>query len=95
MRASRNIQGNILAAFNKDNVTFRLVNFTDAPNGRKWLAGVLGEVAVTEEVEDANAAFSAARAAVNGEDPPNMDRTWLSVSLTAPGLRLVAADPQP
>ncbi|MGG7568990.1 Dyp-type peroxidase [Streptomyces sirii] len=88
---SREIQGNILAAFQKDYMTFRYLRFPDAARGRGWLSVMLNTVAVTAEVEDFNEDFSLSRRAY-GHDPDKV-ATWVGVSLTYQGLMEVAAQP--
>ncbi|ATE56403.1 Dyp-type peroxidase [Actinosynnema pretiosum] len=92
LRVSREVQGNVLAAFNKDHQQLRFLRFGDARLARTWLAGMLGHVSVTADVEDFNEAFSLGRATF-GEDPATLRATWVNLSLTAPGVLAVAADP--
>lgn len=94
LRRSREIQGNILAAFNKDYTAFRYVRFPDddGTGGRGWLSVMLNTVSVTAAVEDFNEEFSLSRRAY-GQDP-SLVATWVGVSLTYEGLRHVAHDPQ-
>jgi len=91
LRASENIQGNILAAFNKDHMTFLLLDFTDSESAREWLKEIHRRVMTTKEVEDFNMEFSNARRARGGEDPP-MKAVWVNVGLTIDGLRDLASD---
>jgi Dyp-type peroxidase family len=91
LRLSREIQGNVLAAFNKDYMTFRYLRFPDAERGRGWLSVMLNTVAVTADVEDFNEEFSLSRRAY-GRDPEKT-ATWVGLSLTYPGLMEVAAQP--
>ncbi|BDM69780.1 peroxidase [Streptomyces nigrescens] len=91
LRTSREIQGNVLAAFNKDYMAFRYMRFPeDKAKGRGWLSVILNSVSVTADVEDFNEEFSLARRAY-GHDPAKQ-ATWVGVSLTFPGLLSVAAD---
>ncbi|MGW1998115.1 Dyp-type peroxidase [Embleya sp. NPDC001921] len=97
LRTSTEIQGNILAAFNKDFMAFRYLRFLareqDGGKGaRGWLSAILNTIAVTAEVEDFNEVFSLSRRAY-GHDPENLTATWVGVSLTYEGLRAVAKDP--
>ncbi|WP_158852159.1 Dyp-type peroxidase [Saccharothrix deserti] len=92
LRGSREIQGNVLAAFNKDHQQFRFVRFTDAKAARTWLAALLGHIAVTADVEDFNEAFSLART-MFGNDPANMRATWTNVSLTPEGVVALSINP--
>ncbi|WP_433262874.1 Dyp-type peroxidase [Actinosynnema sp. CS-041913] len=93
LRGSREIQGNVLAAFNKDHQQFRFVRFTDARLGRTWLAAMLGHVSVTADVEDFNEAFSLGRA-MFGADPQSLRATWTNLSLTPAGLARIAVNPE-
>ena len=95
LRASRTVQGNVLAGFNKDHQTFRLLTFSaDTAQARAWLTEMLPSLAVTKDVEDWNEAFSAAREANNGADPAGLTVSWTGLSLTAAGIELLAADPR-
>jgi Dyp-type peroxidase family len=91
LRASENIQGNVLAAFNKDHMTFLVLDFTDSEGARVWLKEIHQRVTTTKEVEDFNTEFSNARRARGGEDPP-MKAVWVNVGLTIDGLEALASD---
>jgi len=91
LRDSENIQGNVLAAFNKDHMTFLLLNFTNRQGARNWLEELERRVATTKEVEDFNTDFSNARRASGGEDPP-MKAVWVNVGLTIDGLRALSSN---
>ncbi|OKJ13741.1 Dyp-type peroxidase [Kitasatospora sp. CB01950] len=91
LRTDTDIQGNILAAFNKDFTDFRYLHFPDAATGRGWLSAILNTVATTVETEDFNEQFSLARRAF-GRDPL-MTTVRCGVSLTFDGLITVAAKP--
>ncbi|ONI89178.1 peroxidase [Saccharothrix sp. ALI-22-I] len=92
LRGSREIQGNVLAAFNKDHQQFRFVRFTDVRLGRTWLAAMLGHIGVTADVEDFNEAFSLGRA-MFGNDPTSLKATWTNVSLTPEGIVALSVNP--
>ncbi|NUT46462.1 MAG: peroxidase, partial [Saccharothrix sp.] len=92
LRESREIQGNVLAAFNKDHQLFRFVRFTDTRQARTWLAAVLGHLDTTADVEDFNEAFSLGRRLFGG-DPAAMRATWANVSLTPEGLVALSINP--
>ena len=91
LRDSENIQGNVLAAFNKDHMTFLLLDFPDPEGARDWLKEIHPRVTTTKEVEDFNTEFSSARRARGGEDPP-MKAVWVNVGLTIDGLRTLTAN---
>lgn len=86
LRTSTDIQGDILAAFNKDHRMYLFLRFSDQASGRAWLKELLPSIATTKSVADFNAAFSAAKAANHGADPSNMKATWVNVSFTFDGL---------
>jgi Dyp-type peroxidase family len=92
LRTNTDIQGNILAAFNKDFMDFRYLHFPDAAKGRGWLSAILNTVATTNETEDFNEQFSLARRAF-GRDPA-ITTVRCGVSLTFDGLRAIAKDPK-
>ncbi|MGW1373510.1 Dyp-type peroxidase [Streptomyces sp. NPDC002446] len=94
LRRSREIQGNILAGFNKDYMAFRYMRFPDdeGAGGRGWLSVMLNTVSVTTTVEDFNEEFSLSRRAY-GQDP-SIAATWVGVSLTCEGLLRVAREPK-
>lgn len=89
LRRSTEIQGNVLAAFNKDFQTIKCVKFANRTQARAWLAGMLGHISVTAEVEEFNEAFSLARRALD-HDPENLAATWTNLSLTYQGLEMLA-----
>ncbi|MGA5822595.1 Dyp-type peroxidase [Kitasatospora sp. NPDC094028] len=91
LRTNTDIQGNILAAFNKDFTDFRYLHFPDAEKGRGWLSAILNTVATTGETEDFNEQFSLARRAF-GRDPVAAV-VRCGVSLTFEGLLTVATKP--
>jgi Dyp-type peroxidase family len=83
LRTSTNIQGNILAPFNKPHQAFLFVNFrNDKERARSWLAELCehGPVASTNEVASRNDEFKAA------EQNARQPQQWLAVSLTRSGL---------
>ncbi|MBL1087708.1 Dyp-type peroxidase [Streptomyces actinomycinicus] len=92
LRTSTEIQGNVLAAFHKDYMTFRYLRFPDATRARGWLSVMLNTVSVTAEVEDFNEAFSLSRRAY-GRDP-DKGATWVGLSLTYQGLMEASVQPE-
>jgi Dyp-type peroxidase family len=86
-----NIQGNILAGFNKDFQTFLFFQIPDATRGRAWLAATVGDIAAatSDKVLAFNDKFSLARKRLGGRDPaPSgpMKATWVNVAFTHAGL---------
>lgn len=88
LRRSTSIQGNVLAAYNKDHQCFLLYHFGDQGQGRLWLGAIAAQVAATGAVEDYNDMFRAARDA-GTQLPP---ATWINVGLTAQGLLMLAGN---
>jgi Dyp-type peroxidase family len=85
LRQSEEIQGNILAPFNKDHRLILFLKFPDGEQGRNWLLKVLPHISVTKDVAEFNRLFSEARR-LNGGIDPDMKATWVNLSLTYPGL---------
>ncbi|MFF2661590.1 Dyp-type peroxidase [Kitasatospora sp. NPDC058032] len=96
LRDSEEIQGDILAGFKKDNVSVLFLKFEDAALAREWLRQLTPQIATTREVAAFNEAFSEARRTSGGDDPKTLKATWLGVSFTYEGLRLLSdTDPFP
>lgn len=91
---SEDIQGDILAGFNKDYRMYLFLQFPDQRRGRKWLKALVEQnlIANTRIVADFNDRFSAARQARGGDDPEHLKATWVNVSLTFAGLQLLFND---
>src|SRR5437588_5244774 len=83
LRASTNIQGNILAGFNKDHQQFLFLRFPEnEPNlVRGWLNALLPHLATTEQVATFNTQFSQALHA-SGSDPESLEAVWVNLGLT-------------
>jgi Dyp-type peroxidase family len=88
--AADDIQGNILAGFNKDHQTFVFLRFPNGAGGRAWLGELLPRVATTAQVATFNEQFSAARRARGGDDPEQLTAVWVNVGLTHAGLLKLA-----
>jgi deferrochelatase/peroxidase EfeB len=93
LRSSRDIQGNILAPFNKPFQAFLFLNFrNDGASAREWLGSLFPRgrpplIAVTKEVALHNEEVSESRRQEPREDiPPPPAKSWLAVSLTRSGL---------
>ncbi|GGO84765.1 Dyp-type peroxidase [Wenjunlia tyrosinilytica] len=96
LRESREIQGDVLAGFKKDNVQLLLLKFEDEQRARTWLRRLRPRIATTRQVATFNAAFSEARKHSGGDDPKALNALWRSVSFTYEGLRILAGkDPLP
>lgn len=83
-----NIQGNILAGFNKDLQSFLFLRLPEGPDARIWLASVVTEVATTSEVLAFNQLFKQLRAR-RGHETGTVEATWMNLALTHAGLRVL------
>ncbi|MFF7457346.1 Dyp-type peroxidase [Kitasatospora sp. NPDC008115] len=90
LRDSEEIQGDILAGFKKDNVSVLFLKFEDASRARDWLRQLTPQIATTREVAAFNDAFSEARRTSGGDDPKALKATWLGISFTYEGLRMLS-----
>ncbi len=86
------IQGDILAGFNKDYRTYLFLQFPDTARARAWLGLLAPHIAPNIVVAQFNERFSAARQAQGGADPPNLKATWVNVSFTYAGLSVLFKD---
>lgn len=86
LRSSGDIQGNILAPFNKPHQVFLFLSFrNDQASARKWLEALVNErrIAANNAVADHNDQHRAAKEEGGPTPPP---RHWLNVGLTCSGL---------
>ena len=89
---ARDIQGNILAGFNKDQQRLLALAFRDVPAARRWLRRIAGEISSLELVHEFNSLFRKARAS-RGSDPAGIIATWANIAFSHPGLaKLTSAD---
>jgi hypothetical protein len=79
-----NIQGNILAGFNKDHQSFLFINFPAGSNPKGWLAQITPDVASTAEVAAFNSLFKRASARRGNEHA--LKYSWMNLALSASGL---------
>ncbi|HEY7050349.1 MAG TPA: hypothetical protein VH373_24250 [Jatrophihabitantaceae bacterium] len=91
LRDDANIQGNVLAGFNKDHQVLMFVEWPDQASGRAWLTELRPRLATNRAVTAFNAAFSAARAG-SGGDPSDLTAVWTNISFTASGILTLAPD---
>ncbi len=89
LRTDDNIQGNVLAGFNKDQLVLLFLSFPSADVSRQWLARLLPRIARNNDVAAFNERFSKRRRA-SGSDPEDMVAVWTNVSFTADGIRQLA-----
>lgn len=85
------IQGNILAGFNKDYQTFLFLRIDDRAGAKAWLRSMAPRISNTAEVLAFNRLFRAMRAA-RGHDPHGLVATWINIAFSADGLRKLTSD---
>jgi len=85
----RDIQGDIVG-FNKDHQRLMFITFPDQPSGRRFCAGMVGEVNHAAEVKAANERFSERRK--SSEDRLTEENSWVNLGISSGGLTQVAAD---
>jgi Dyp-type peroxidase family len=79
------IQGNILAGFNKDYASFLFfVLPNDTTEAKAWLSDLVAEVATTQEVGAFNALFKTIRARHHQREV--IEATWMNLAFTCDGL---------
>jgi Dyp-type peroxidase family len=91
----KEIQGNIVAGFNKDYASYL---FFALPNekaqARRWLAGLVDQVATTEEVKQFNDLFRTIRHR-RGDREGVVEAAWMNLAFTHEGLgKLGVAQPE-
>ncbi|HEY9742435.1 MAG TPA: Dyp-type peroxidase [Coleofasciculaceae cyanobacterium] len=84
--AVNDIQGNILAGFNKDFQTFLFLKIHDRDITKTWLRTIIPSIASVAEVLAFNRMFRALRAR-RGEDPRGMIATWINIAFTSEGIK--------
>jgi Dyp-type peroxidase family len=84
------IQGNILAGFNKDHQILLLLQIRVVDAAKRWLASVSGHIASTAEV----LAFNRLRKMVKARRdnaPSGLAATWVNIAFSYPGLTKLTA----
>jgi Dyp-type peroxidase family len=79
------IQGNVLAGFNKDHQLLTALKIRDVPAARRWLRRIAAQVSNLAEVHQFNGLFRMRRARA-GRDPVGLTATWANLALSHPGL---------
>jgi Dyp-type peroxidase family len=82
------IQGNILAGFNKDHASFLFLLLPEQARARTWLGEIVDEVATTTEVKAFNDLFKMVRA--RHHDRETVEATWMNLAFTFTGLQALA-----
>ncbi len=79
------IQGNILAGFNKDWQSLIALRIHDVPAARSWLARLVPHLSSLSEVGQFNYLFHIMRTR-RGQDPAGLVATWANVAFSHAGL---------
>ena len=80
------IQGNILAGFNKDFQTLLFLRITEPEDFKEWLAATIPFIATTAEVLAFNRLFKAIRTRRNSESR-TVQATWTNIALSFQGIQ--------
>jgi Dyp-type peroxidase family len=79
------VQGNVLAGFNKDHQRLLFFQFGDRTKAQRWLATIIDETATSEEVLAFNELFRRTRSR-RGTEVSAPGAAWMNIALTHPGL---------
>ncbi|MGG3647131.1 Dyp-type peroxidase [Bacillus wiedmannii] len=82
-----NIQGNILAGFNKDFQNFLFVKIIQPEDTKVWVKSLVPQISSLDEVLRFNNLFKSIRSRQGGEDPQGLAATWVNIAFTFEGLR--------
>ena len=85
------IQGNILAGFNKDFQEFLFLRINDRDITKFWLSQITPSIASVAEVLPFNRMFSALRAR-RGTDPAGIVATWINIAFTFQGIKALTSE---
>ena len=86
------IQGNILAGFNKDHQRLIALRIRDVADARRWLTRVLPWISSLAEVYQFNALFRLRRKRLD-QDPHGLVATWMNLAFSRDGIaKLSSAD---
>ncbi len=86
------IQGNILAGFNKDYQTLLFLQIGETDAAKSWLRRLEPSIATLGEVLAFNRLFKALRARRGGEFGPGIQATWAHVAFSFQGLSKLSRD---
>jgi len=79
------IQGNILAGFNKDHQRLIALRIRGVPEARQWLTRILPYVSSLAEVHRFNSLYQMRRARL-GHDPQSLMVTWMNLAFSRDGI---------
>ncbi|PRT15101.1 Dyp-type peroxidase [Bacillus wiedmannii] len=83
----QDIQGNILAGFNKDFQNLLFLNIVDSKATKTWLRELIPQISSLNEVLRFNNLFKSIRVRMKGMDPHGLAATWVNVAMTFQGLK--------
>lgn len=86
------IQGNILAGFNKDFQTFLFLKINDKNIVKEWLRTITPTISTVAEVHSFNNVFRAMRVRRKGSDPRGLVATWFNIAFTSAGIRALTSE---
>ena len=86
------IQGNILAGFNKDQQILMALRWREVAAARRWLGRILPHINSLAEVGQFNALFRTRRARLAGTDPVGLVATWANIAFSHPGLAAITSE---
>lgn len=84
------IQGNILAGFNKDHQLLMALRLADMAAARRWLRRILPSINSLAEVGQFNALFRMRKARL-GQDPHGLVATWVNIAFSHSGLAALSS----
>lgn len=85
------IQGNILAGFNKDHQLLLALRLREPAAARAWLGRVLPHISTHREVSRFNALFKERKARMAGAEPVGLVATWANISFSHAGLAALSS----
>lgn len=85
------IQGNILAGFNKDHQRLIALQIRDVAAARRWLARVVPSINSLAEVHQFNTLFRMRRSRL-GRDPHGLVATWMNIAFSRDGIAKLTSD---
>lgn len=85
------IQGNVLAGFNKDQQLLMALRLRDVKAARTWLGRVVPHINSVAEVGQFNSLFRRRKARLAGADPVGLVATWVNIAFSHSGLAAIAS----
>jgi Dyp-type peroxidase family len=85
------IQGNVLAGFNKDRQLLMALKLRDIKAARTWLGRVVPHINSLSEVGQFNSLFRTRKARLAGADPVGLVATWANIAFSHAGLAALSS----